>query len=233
MENIATASDMLVLIEAAYEGGTISVIIRRAIIRDMSDILNKIGTGNVEIGLSTLRPGIRSETYQRSYNKSGIISSESWVKEGDSSLNHRDYNDEPSHILYRDNGEVELNHWNQNGMPFRRGDKPTTVSYYRSGKESTLMWKEGHKMNRDGDRPAFVHYYENGNLEREVWIKNNKNHREDGKPAVISYYENGILAIKEWYVNGAPIRPGGKPTIEYYNREGNTNQTSTLSKGNG
>lgn len=215
-----TAADMLTIIEEASNNGKISSTMRQILIRDMSDILNKIGEGNgLDISSGDKTFLIRSSTYKRYYRESGMLFSEVWQEEK-SGGTHRDDNDKSSYIQYHENGNVEGEYWNHHSNPYRENDKPTSVNYFSNGQESQLMWKNNRILHREGDKPALISFYKNGNLQHELWSKKDLTHREGGKPAIINYYENGDIYSQEWRVAGNLRRPDNKPTVEYYDHGG-------------
>jgi len=102
-------------------------------------------------------------------------------------------------------------------------DEPSTIIYHENGNPKHIQYDCNGTLHRNNGKPAQIGFDINGYVRYKRYFKNGKYHRENGKAAHIDYYPSqsnngkGIKEYEEYYQNGKLFRENNQPIIiEYY-----------------
>ncbi len=147
-----TTADFISGIEEAIMEDKVLELGRKVLLRDMSDIVDKINEqyigGPVNIYFPDFfkyRTAIISSGYVRTYYITGVIAIEEWTNE--KGLSRR--NDKPALIEYYENGKIQSEGWHLHGLQHRENNLPALVSYNNDGLIiNEQYWVNGSRRNR-------------------------------------------------------------------------------------
>lgn len=134
--NNYTAAEFMSDLETAISENRVSKLGRRVLLRDMSDIVDKINethrSGQVDIAFPSsfeYKSSILSSGYIRKYYNTGVIASEEWNDaEGLSRQN-----DKPALIEYYEDGNIRNEEWFMHGFQHSDNGAPAAVFYHNNG----------------------------------------------------------------------------------------------------
>lgn len=125
------AADFICQLEEGKVAAEITEAEERTLFKDMSNILDQVGTC-ASSGVTFYRRFgmLRVETnkYRRVY-EDGTLLAELWFLDG---ANHRE-GDEPAYIEYYKSGKVKVEEWCIKDKNYRTDDKPAHIEYHENG----------------------------------------------------------------------------------------------------
>ncbi len=197
------AADFIYLVESNFRINAISADERKILLRDISDIVEKLNENSnaKKVLIRGEKPFssslyVYNGIYRRTY-KEGHLVSDNYFEEGTNEPG-RD-NDKPAITTYHKNRNIEKEVWYSHNRINRSGDEPAILEYYLNGKLKLKQWRIFGEIHRETNGPVSLEYYENGNLK---YIQHNTKGFTEvekfTKPARVFYKENGTVDREEY-----------------------------------